>query len=489
MQKKWQQRILTASSLCLLSSTLFASPTHVSVGIYDDTHKSRLGLIAVTHDEGKTWAYPAAPQPADNNNYIVLLNAGCNDHYCITTGYYFNKDNDSPAYLASSSDQGATWNYIATAPTESTFTDFASMSCNQTTCFVAGSYYKNDDYDHRFPLLAVGNNKGDTWTYPTSIIKNLPESNSAVFTQVNCTDKSCVAVGYREDIKNNLVPLIANSVDQGSTWSYPAIKLPSDYIKKARLTSIACHKNICVAGGQYHGKVAGYLPMFMTSSDQGQTWSQATVPATPAIVDAGYYIQKVTCSDSSCIAVGDYGLDAPAPLVLQSEDHGKTWNYPSSIITNLPSDVVASGLDNASCKGNYCVASGSYITGYEMTDKQIPWLAISQDSGTTWTYRTPLPADFAGVGLYAGVSCDDMACIAVGQYYNGKVPVPLINTTYDKGTTWTLKTDISASLKDFYRGAFLDMGTDVDSPLAKFKQNKQFGAKAILAARLGKKSK
>ena len=105
-------------------------------------------------------------------------------------------------------------------------------SCSGNTCIATGFY--NDGTTNR-PLLALSHDAGASWTYPSAITSTqLPVTfHSGILNGgASCSGTTCIAIGYYNDGTVNR-PLLALSEDGGFSWTYPtsisSTALPSPF--------------------------------------------------------------------------------------------------------------------------------------------------------------------------------------------------------------------------------------------------------------------
>lgn len=122
------------------------------------------------------------------------------------------------------------------------------------------------------------------------------------------------------------------------------------------------------------------------------------------------------------------------PLLLQSNDAGMTWT-PKNFKTILPKNYNGYGIFNSIyCGDNNCLLVGTYR---DSKDKNHPLLYKSSDNGINWTLVTALPKDYLNDGIFYDVNCDKMLCIAVGYYRNKNDQwQPLLAVSQNVGLTW-----------------------------------------------------
>lgn len=345
-----------------------------------------------------------------------------------------------------------------------------------TSNAIAGGSYLNTLFNTR-PLLATTSDGGTTWTYPPTIITQLPSAIASLgaFTGARCSKLNCLASGYYTRLISGnpplAYPLLANSGDAGATWTYSSnvlTTLPSDFHSGTFSTLPWCSGNNCIVAGNYLSSTTQpetQFPLIAHSNDGGSTWNYpATVVSNlpPDFSAEGFFFNN-TCVRQDCVAVGQYQstpLKKFIPLLANSHDGGATWTYPDTIRTNLPSDFDQAGVFNfASCNLTSCVAVGTYSTNIVNLPHR-PLIAVTHDGGSTWTYPqsvfTNLPRDFVSVTELNYVSCNANRCVAVGQYESNRgsnLHFPLLLTSQDNGDTWTYSLNIINNLPADYRVA------------------------------------
>jgi hypothetical protein len=157
-------------------------------------------------------------------------------------------------------------------------------------------------------------------------------------------------------------------------------------------------------------------PRFMTSADDGNTWTQRT-PAAPT-TDVEFL--GVSCTASVNVAVGrDQNGNT---TTINSSPTGTTW-------TARTGDT-ATGIDlfDVAWNGSLFVA-----VGRDFTSAIDPKIMTSPD-GTTWTARTASPTTSANLG---GIASSGGAFIAVG--HDDSITNPIIMYSAD-GLTWAVRT-------------------------------------------------
>ena len=452
----------------------------VAVGQYVDGSTSR-PLLALSQDSGVAWSYPESITDPTfiSHPYIssgTFNSASSTGSTFIAVGRYWDGSTFLPL-LALSQDTGATWTYPESltapvfTPTNSIpFFDngnYTSSSCSGNTCIAAGYYREGAPTFSSHPLLALSQNSGTTWTYPEAIsVTNFtppntnPYTDSGNFSGASCSGTTCIAVGSYFG-GGQLRPLLAVSQDSGTAWIYPdSITSPVlttyPFNQNGYFASASCSGNICIAAGGYDDGSTG-RPLLALSQNSGATWTYPDSITNPIFVPntfLGGGFTGASCSGSTCIAVGNYTDGSNGrPLLALSQDSGTTWTYPVSITEPvfIQNPFDGGGFTSASCSGSTCIAVGQYLDGTIAR----PLLAVSQNSGVTWTYPESITAPvftpnntnpFSQDGIFNSASCNGSTCMAAGQYNDGFVDRPLVAVSNDSGATWTYPNSVNAPI-------------------------------------------
>jgi hypothetical protein len=259
----------------------------------------------------------------------------------------------------------------------------------------------------------------------------------SVFTSLACDPTgSCVAVG-REEVPAPYLgarsagdrPLIADW--DGSVWAGARPPIPPG-TTVAELNGVSCSSSTCVAVGQY-GLRRGTERVLATVWD-GARWRLQLPPRHRYEDDASF--QDVACvSPTSCVAVGQFGFELQelftgvAPLIVRWD--GKAWHLE---VSDNARDSLDTELNAIACpSSDRCVAVGfrRHTGGTYSTFAEIR-------RGTRWTLvRTPDPEGSPDAEL-ADVACPRIdLCIAVGSWVTGSQVRSLVET-WD-GTRWTIE--------------------------------------------------
>lgn len=335
-----------------------------------------------------------------------------------------------------------------------------------------GTYWTENNMT--YPLIAFSNDKGLSWRYSKKLMYSCSEHYA--YPMVSCDNGFCLMT---KSCKDKL--FIATSNDQGVTWADQEITLPSETVYPSAIPM--CHNQFCIYVGTYgslHEEKRTLI--FGISKDKGITWNY---PAIKNFPDAKIIsINDITCSDDSCIMVGQYNYESP--LVITSNDQGETWSA-----VKVPNSGKGAKLIYVSCEGKSCVALGNdsgnlgayilkssnagaswtrsfagYIPPYRLNSlfchgkvcavagynniwdpgrftKEIPFAAVSQDQGLTWI--TPVLPWLKSSAYFNDISCSGKNCIAVG----GVDDKALLAISRNGGLTWSYQKDLPAPVKQF----------------------------------------
>jgi hypothetical protein len=360
-------------------------------------------LVARSTDNGATWTAPAAL------NTNAATDSGNDWDPQVTTdgagnwvAVWYSDDDmggtigvDGDILVARSTDNGATW----TAP--------ACLNTNCATDSGSGGGASEDEYP-QVTTDAAGN-----WVALWDSTENL--------------DLDADTVG---DIGTDTDILMARSTDNGTTWTAPAAlntnaSTDSGEDIRPQVTTdgggnwVAVWESNDTLGEGDIG--TDYDILVADSTDNGATWSAPYALNTNAATDSGEdeYPQVTTNAAGNWVAVwqsyddlgSTIGTDADI-LVARSTDNGVSWTAPAALNTNAASD---SGIDGrpqltTDGAGNWVAVweSNENLGGTIGTDADI-LVARSTDNGATWTAPAALnthAASDSGADLWAQVTTD-----------------------------------------------------------------------------------
>lgn len=449
----------------------------ISAGSYLTNQGSTRPLLAISHDGGEGWSYPASvfsALPINTGLIALFTSASCSRLNCLASGRFDRllpgKDLSFPL-LMSSQNGGDTWSLPSTIlsalPKDFKQGRFTTQPlCSGQNCLVAGFYLATN---LKLPLLANSSDAGSTWTYPESIIVNLPTDflGPAFFKGVTARAADCFAVGQYQNKSHKMIPLFSASHDGCKSWTYPKVPgLPGDF-SEGILNSVVCHQmRGCIAVGTYTSTKPGNprFPLVAISTNR-TSWIYIPTPNVHLPNDFATLnsLNSINCGDSfeNCIAVGQYTSNQTGsptfPFLLFSTDR-TPWLVPQTIITNLPSNYKNNGVFNeVDCIRHFCIAVGKYKNN-DCNSKSLPLLATSFDFGETWTYPPSITANLPNhtiKGILFSVSCNVNDCVARGQSTRvntlaSKTSFPLIATSHDAGVTWAYPASVIDNLPNDY---------------------------------------
>lgn len=297
----------------------------IAVGQYS-TSGGNGPLIAVSGN-GFSWTYsmylgaPGTTLPSDylnNGNFIKGNHAGVN---FLAAGNYQNLDSGSGMtfyypWIALSQDNGLTWSFPLSSSTASTITDYAdngmfnALSCSGGLCVAAGSYTNSSS--GTMPLAAVSTNGGISWTYKISgnspaLPSDYPVTGTGGFYAAHCSGSTCIVAG-NYTVGANSFPLLANSQNNGATWSYSVYRNVPNYptsvgdsLVSGDFTTVTCVSKNCIAAGSYNNGTTTY-PLLAISTNGGVTWTykiNSLYPALPTgyVGAGGFYASSTGISN------------------------------------------------------------------------------------------------------------------------------------------------------------------------------------------------
>lgn len=312
--------------------------------------------------------------------------------------------------------------------TNFTLSSATGLSCNGDTCVAAGA--ATDDDGIQKPEIYVSTNFGNSWSLQTL---NLPTQTTAgLLLGVACVDNICNAVGSYTNTDANDRIGIATSLNSGSTWSQQTLSLLPSFVSET-LAGISCSGSTCVAVGYGIDNTSTAYEISAVSTNSGSSWTQQSLSLPAGYTNAT--LNGVACESSRCIAAGTFsttGINNQFGIAI-STNSGSTW---SSTDINPPTGFTHGDLLGIHCSNGTCIAVGdTYTTDSYATN---PAIAISTDNGATWSSQAlTLPAGYQSAELHS-VYCTTQTCVAVGSYKNPDDESFMgIATSSDHGASWS----------------------------------------------------
>jgi hypothetical protein len=215
---------------------------------------------------------------------------------------------------------GSTWELVTTPnPIEATYSQLNSVACfDASKCFAVGNYFYKPDAARtlaeywngtKWEIVSTPNPTGAKWSALNSIV---------------CSSASwCMAVGiYYLTSPVTGYGLTLAEVWNGSVWAVASTQNPTGANGSA-LTGVSCQStSLCEAVGNYHPNSSDSLNT-LGEAWNGVTWRLVTTPNPAA--ETRSLLDSVDCTDSKCMAVGDYVDTLGDVLTLAESWNGATW--------------------------------------------------------------------------------------------------------------------------------------------------------------------
>jgi hypothetical protein len=298
------------------------------------------------------------------------------------------------------------------------------------------------------PLLAISPGGADSSLSSQAQLLVLPvgaqnATPSSYLNSVSCSATTCVAAGSFTDVNGAEQAVTETSSDGGLTWStgVPVTFAVGEF--DSFLNEVSCSGSTCAAVGTFSPNLSSDESFTVSSSNGGLTWTDAQpvnfangVLFSQTIVDTG---ESVSCSGSTCVAVGLFvnAADQDQGFTVSSSNGGQTWTDAQPVVAVS----TRSGLQSVSCTGVTCVVAGYAInpsnTGYGAVT------STSVDAGNTWSALEPvnLPSGdlnpAAPYSFFESVSCSGATCVAGGYFYAVGGFEGMTESSSDGGLSWS----------------------------------------------------
>jgi len=297
-----------------------------------------------------------------------------------------------------------------------------SVACPaRTSCVAVGSYRTSAGLGG---FIATGYGRKWGRAFSPSWPKGTIKPPVGYLTGVSCSGRgTCVAVGGYTNAAGNGEPMVV-AESHGRWGRAAAIQLPSNAVANpdAHLTAVSCPKaGDCVAVGTY--TIKDNQGEALAAAETKGHWRRATEIRLPKVtVEPLAELESVSCaSPGSCVAVGSY-VTGSATDALAVAESGGHWRRGVGL-TSLPSGAVQGGSASANLNGVSCTASSCLAVG-EYLDNQGGELSMAiSESGGRWGRATGvgLPSHAASgsaqdADLFAVACLRGGSCTAVGDY-------------------------------------------------------------------------
>lgn len=296
--------------------------------------------------------------------------------------------------------------------------------------------------DAAVPLVIDSLDQGQSWRAANPSF-GLFNGNVAINNSV-CSKTGCTMVGFSMG-KVLISSLIMKSNDTLTSWSSAKIYGMPFGNMFSGLTDINCQGNHCIAQGGY--VVAPHLlsdkPLILESNNEGKTWNFVTLPNTNLL---NYESSAFSCGDNFCVLMGRYNLENQyndLPLIYTNGNKQHTWISTQTINgTPFPFKNASYEISSMSCTGNTCVAVGKYETNTNLNE--YIFTITSSDRGQSWYFNDNLSKVFGDkTSKMSNVSCANNTCVVAAYYdYDQSTSVAV---SHDLGATWSLGYKVDGS--------------------------------------------
>ena len=447
------KRLLSYIVLIFLISKVHAS-TQVAVGSYDDLNSNTKPLVAVNLKMGWTAIEKISGMPASLKP-LFALTAHCSGNHCIIGGGGV-FDNTIP-YLAVSQDEGNTWFYptIIGFSTAAFNTEIKSTYCIGAQCMAVGSYHEYKTCN--IPLFLSSQDSGLSWK--SVAVNKLPRIKLDCVEPkfISCGNGFCVVAGnYVRDFGTYAMLSLFLSFDEGKSWKYIDSKeianLPSGF-KNSDLVAGNCVGNACTLMGSYnkHNDYTHRYPLILTSKDAGRSWTFVENPKNlPENIDVRY--TYIDCSEERCVATGvstDHNISQS--FIVFSTDR-LTWQ---KVDLNNILNYEVSEFSALKCTENTCIVA----TSSRKPDLTEFFFLTSDDRGVTWQRVenvNGIPNQNAkNLGMIYNIQCENKTCFAAGYYLENYQAIPLLLSSNDAGQSWQFVPNLN--MPKFKEGVFYQL--------------------------------
>lgn len=212
----------------------------------------------------------------------------------------------------------------------------------------------------------------------------------------------CVAVGYSVNSGKKTVFAVRQSE---SKWVIQSMPEPEGAVS-SELHGVDCPTSTyCMAVGSYT-LTSGGPQWAMSATWNGASWTLQTV-AKPAESKQTILLDVSCSSTSSCAGVGGYKNSSGVQVSFVERWNGTSWSYQSSPNPVGSTNTVFQGV---SCVTSPCVAVGDWFNGKMWQPMAQAW------NGSAWGLDTTPTPEGATFSLLEGVACRSEGCLASGWY-------------------------------------------------------------------------
>ncbi|HEV2372961.1 MAG TPA: hypothetical protein VGS19_12415, partial [Streptosporangiaceae bacterium] len=289
----------------------------------------------------------------------------------------------------------------------------SSVSCGKY-CTEAGNSLDSNGEPQGFIQYGSFNN----WNYRQ--VANLANS---TFNGLWCasTEASCVVVGETRG------PAPLAEVFNGIAFAVASTPLPAG-ATDGGFYSVSCSSPTnCLAVGFYDVSDNEHA---LAETWNGSQWSLADPPEPTGSTYT--VLNGVSCTTSSCVAVGNYGDPSFNQQPLSEVYTAGSWTTPT---VSLPAGGSNPDMTSVSCGAtNACLAVGQYFNGSADVPLAAKW------NGATWASQKPPAPSGSAVTSFLGVACTSAtSCEAVGSWNDSSSNSYTLAEGLN-GKAWTIQT-------------------------------------------------
>lgn len=258
------------NTICVASGQSASAPGDLS-------STSNQPMLAQTTDSGSSWSIVNVPgAPTYGYFYHVSCSQYNNQALCVTVGAQYKQTTPVvfEPILAQSMHSGKDWSMVSVDVLGNAYLN--DIDCIGGLCVAVGARIVENsgaDTTSYVPLLFQTNNGGQSWSSIT--IEGAFNILNANLYDVKCTGNDahaiCTAVGANYATEQ---PLLVQTINGGQTWSVVNIpNMPLGYFNTTSCTGELPHA-ICTAVGEDDSAgLSNPAPLIAQTRDGGSTWS------------------------------------------------------------------------------------------------------------------------------------------------------------------------------------------------------------------------
>ena len=376
-----------------MSVTLLTQSLQVAVGQDTFSNPTR-PIIFQSQNTGTSWS-KVELSPYAFQGAAQFRSAACQGLVCVAVG-----EDNIINLIAQTQNGGDSWSYVTGLP----YGGLYAVSASTANTFVAVGY----NHSGVGGGVLISTDKGQTWAEPTtlptiaghlnsvgcsgdlcvatsttfdvlkstdgghnwSLIRNLDFGGVHVTTGslfgASCSGSTCIVVGEDATDPNAPVPLIGQTTNGGTTWTWI-----EPLTNNGKFYGAQCNSSGCTAVGQAYSLDGSILAPEIAQYTNG-SWTYSTPPLNNDIA-AGYTFRSVSCNGTSCVAVGDNGTSG----IISQFTLGTTWDRSYIIGPTSTSSLAGATYATVTCDSAMCFAAGQSHTG-----STLPFIAQSINNGT-----------------------------------------------------------------------------------------------------------